>query len=142
LFLAALIVLIPSHSLAQGSLKAGTQKPDPVVAVMQGFGTAYGMSVTRLGLGSWEGGLLNGGSNRSSFGVIKVFRMGGLYSGIGPVLFATQILGPKAGGVFAAMGYEHIFGAGFFGRLEFNAEVGVDSATQASSALIVGWGWW
>lgn len=132
-------VLLPGRAHAQ-SLRMGADKP-PTFSVMQGFGLAYAPTATRLGIGAWEFGLLNAGSNRTSFGVVRVFRRGGIYSAVGPVIFGLQVLGPTFGGVFGAMGYELRIPLGFFLRAELNTEVGIDSSAQAASALLIGWAW-
>jgi hypothetical protein len=121
--------------------QAGTAKTDPTVSIMQGFGFAYSPSVTRAGIYDWEFGLLNGGTNMVSYGVMKVFRMDGLYSGLGATVSA-HLLGAAAPGAFAALGYEYVIALGIFTRAEVNAEVAFNGTTQASSALMIGWGLW
>jgi hypothetical protein len=126
---------------ASETAQAGTAKTDPTVSIMQGFGYAYSMSVTRGGIYDWEFGLLNAGTNMLSYGVMKIFRMDGLYSGIGPTVSA-HLLGAASPGVFGALGYEYVIALGVFVRAEINTEVAFNGTTQASSALMIGWGLW
>lgn len=125
----------------EDSAHAASAKTDPTVSIMQGFGYAFSPSVTRIGIYDWELGLLNAGTNMVSYGVMKVFRMDGLYSGIGPTLSA-HLLGAASPGVFAALGYEYVIALGLFARVEFNTEVAFNATTQASSAIMIGWGLW
>ena len=138
--LAAGLVAIAGIASAK-TARAATAKADPAVSIMQGFGFAYSMSVTRVGIYDWEIGLLNSGTNMLSYGVMKVFRMDGLYSGIGPTLSA-HLLGAASPGVFAALGYEYVIALGIFARAEVNTEVAFNGTTQASSAIMIGWGLW
>lgn len=117
-------------------------KEPPTFSVVQGFGAGFGPTVTRLGLWSWEFGLLNAGTNMSSFGGMYTFRDGPFFSGVGLVAFNALLLGPTSPGIFGAFGLEQNLFWGLFARLELNAEVTFDGSAQASSALIIGWGYW
>lgn len=131
----ALVIPIDAHA----SLRP---KDPPSFSVVQGFGAGFGPTVTRLGLWSWELGLLNAGTNMSSFGGMYTFRDGPFFSGVGLVAFNALMLGPTSSGVFGAFGVEQKLFGGLFARLELNAEVTFDGSAQSSSALICGWGYW
>jgi hypothetical protein len=134
---AASTLLVPDS--AQASL---APKDPPAFSVVQGFGAGYGPTVTRIGLWSWEFGLLNAGTNMSSFGAAYTFRDGPIFSAIGLVAFNALMLGPTSPGVFGAMGLEQQLFWGLFARMELNAEVSFDGSAQASTALLIGWGYW
>ncbi len=117
------------------------QNEPPRFSLVQGFGAGLAPTVTRVGFSDWEIGLLNSGTNMTSFGFVKFLRSGKFMAGLGLVAFNALVLGPTSPGAFAAVAVEQPIALGLLIRLEGNAEVTLDGSTQASSAVLLGWEW-